>query len=404
MNKSFFDIGIIGSGVAGTFATYKIVHNYKGLKTLVIETGRTARKRRTQMQAFLGLLPSSNGQLFLNDLQKVAEITSKKKTQAAFQWHKLHTQKILNFDLIKDRPLSNSLDRKIKKAGFQVKLNNHIQLVPQEIHNLSKFISDQINDNDKITSIFDTEVVKIIKEKDHFTIITENSEYKCKRILLSVGRSGWRWATALYQELGIVENNDYADFGVRVEMAAAALKDFNHSNCSLLREDLEIGPLSWHGTIIPEDHFDMAISSFRSNESRWETDKVSFNLFGHRYFPNNAAEQINRIGQLTFILTNDRISREKISTLLTKRSKISIMPEYDWLKEVILELNQFMPEIINKGYFHIPTIFPMVPKINIGTNLATEIDGMFVAGESAGIHGILAAITSGIIAGDSLCK
>ena len=47
---------------------------------------------------------------------------------------------------------------------------------------------------------------------------------------------------------------------------------------------------------------------------------------------------------------------------------------------------------------------PMAPSINIGDNLETEIDGMFVVGESAGVHGILAAATMGILAADNICK
>ena len=57
-----------------------------------------------------------------------------------------------------------------------------------------------------------------------------------------------------------------------------------------------------------------------------------------------------------------------------------------------------------KAYYHVPTILPFAPSINIGANLETEIEGMFVAGESAGVHGILGAGTMGVIAADAVCK
>jgi hypothetical protein len=47
---------------------------------------------------------------------------------------------------------------------------------------------------------------------------------------------------------------------------------------------------------------------------------------------------------------------------------------------------------------------PLAPKINIGSNLETELEGMFVAGESAGITGILSAASMGLICADSACK
>jgi hypothetical protein len=188
-------------------------------------------------------------------------------------------------------------------------------------------------------------------------------------------------------------------------MNSDILKDFNKSNCSLMKgNEIDLGPLSWFGTIIPEDHLDMAISSFRSNEGRWKSDKVSFNLIGNRFYPEKGFDQTDRIGKLTFVLSNDRIIKEKISHILTGKSKISILPDYDWIKPVLIELANVIPEITTKAYYHIPTITPLAPKINLGDNLSTEVDGMFVAGESAGIIGILAAAMTGSIVGDTVCR
>jgi uncharacterized FAD-dependent dehydrogenase len=74
------------------------------------------------------------------------------------------------------------------------------------------------------------------------------------------------------------------------------------------------------------------------------------------------------------------------------------------LKDVIIDLANVIPEVATKAYFHVPTITPMAPKINIGDNLETEVDGMFVAGESGGISGILSAGIMGVAAADAVCK
>jgi uncharacterized FAD-dependent dehydrogenase len=96
--------------------------------------------------------------------------------------------------------------------------------------------------------------------------------------------------------------------------------------------------------------------------------------------------------------------KERISAIVSGKSRISIIEEYNWLKPVVEELSIIIPEIGTKGYFHVPTIVPSAPKINIGDNLETEVDGMFVAGESAGVHGILSAGIMGIAAADAACK
>jgi uncharacterized FAD-dependent dehydrogenase len=74
------------------------------------------------------------------------------------------------------------------------------------------------------------------------------------------------------------------------------------------------------------------------------------------------------------------------------------------LAKKIEEIEELFPNIISKGSFHAPTIQPTVAKINIKNNLETEIPGMFVTGESAGIYGIGAAAISGVIALDGALR
>lgn len=399
------DVGIIGAGVAGAFATLKLAKDHKSTKVILFDLGRPPMKRRRQLEGFFGCLPNSDGKLYQTDISKVADLTGLRKAKSANTWFKHILEEVDDYKIIKDRPILASLDKKFKKSGYEVILNDYVQLYPKEIHALSKYMAETIEQNKNITFNFDSEVINVTKQKNMFVISTEEQEYRCKKVIIAVGRSGWRWAKQLYTSLGIVDNNDIARFGIRIETNSNNFKDFNRSNCTIYKgEDLELGPFSWYGSIIPEDHVDLAISAFRSNENRWKTDKVSFALIGNRPFPGTGTEQTDRIGKLTFILSNDRIVKERVSTILTGKSKISIIPEYDWLKETIGELSTIVPEIATKAYFHVPTILPLVPKINIGDNLASEIDGMFVAGESAGISGILAAGLMGIIAADAICK
>lgn len=400
-----FDIGIIGAGVAGAFASLKIAKEYKNAKTIVFDLGRPPMKRRRQLEGWLGCLPNSDGKLYLNDISKISNITGLRKAKSSYTWFNNILSNIGNFKIIKDKSPSISVEKRLKKIGYNISTNDYIQLYPKDIHNLSRYMAEIIEQNKNVNFSFDNEVKSIHKQKNIFIITTENQEYKCKKIIISVGRSGWKWAKDLYSNLDIVDNNDTAKFGIRIELASGVMKDFNKSNCTLTKgNDIEIGPFSWFGTVIPEDHIDLAISAFRANENRWKTDKVSFSLIGNRHFPNIGCEQTDRIGKLIFILSNDRIIKEKVAHILTGKSKISIIQEYNWLKEVIEELSIAIPEIATKAYFHVPTIMPMVPKINIGTNLETEMPGMFVAGESAGINGILAAALMGCASADNVCK
>jgi uncharacterized FAD-dependent dehydrogenase len=400
-----FDVGIIGAGVAGAFATMKMAKDHKNVKTILFDLGRPPMKRRRQLEGWLGCLPNSDGKLYMSDLDKVANLVGSRKSNSSYNWFDKTLSNIGNYKIVKDKSPNISVEKRLNKIGYDVSLNDYIQIYPKDIHALSKYMSETIDKYKNITYSFDNEVKQIYKQKNMFVITTEGEEYRCKKLIIAVGRSGWRWAKDLYSSFGIIDNNDVAKFGIRIELNAPIMKEFNKSNCTLTKgSEIEIGPFSWHGTVIPEDHLDMAISAFRSNENRWKTDKVSFSLIGNRPYPNGGFEQTDRIGKLMFVLSNDRIIKERVSHILSGKAKVSMIKEYDWLKDVITELAVAVPEILTKAYYHVPTITPMAPKINIGSNLETEIDGMFVVGESAGIHGILSAATMGIIATDNVCK
>lgn len=399
-----FDVGIVGAGMAGSFAALKIAKS-KNTKAILFDLGRPPHKRRGQMEGWLGCLPSSDGKLYLNDLNKVTEIAGARKSKSGYTFFQKILANVGEFKVTKDRAPSVSAEKRFKKIGYEITTNDYIQVYPKDIHALSKYMSEFIETSNNITYSFDNEVTDITVKKGVFHIDTETQNYKCKKLIIAVGRSGWRWAQKLYSKFGIIDSNDIAKFGIRIEMNGHIMKDFNQSNCSLTKgNDFEIGPMSWNGTVIPEDHIDMAISAFRSNENRWKSDKVSFNFIGNRSFPNSGFEQTDRIGNLTFVLANDRIYKEKVAHILSGKSKVSILPEYDWLKDALTELSLAIPEIATKAYYHVPTIIPAAPKINIGSNLETEISNMFVAGESAGVHGLLAAAVMGSIVGSEVEK
>lgn len=400
-----FDVGVIGMGVAGAFACLKLSETNKNLKVISFDLGRPPQKRRRQIDGFLGCLPNSDGKLYLNDLDKVTELVGIRKTKSAYNCFNKTLSNIGDFNLVKDRSPSISFNKRLANNGYSAKLNNHYQVYPKDIHVLSKYMSNIFDNNKNLTMSFDNEVKSICKQNSMFVISSEDGEFRCKKLIFAVGRSGWRWATEIYNKFGIVDSNDIAKFGIRIEMNSSLLKSLNKSACTISKgKDLEIGPFNWYGSVIPEDHVDMAISAFRSNENRWKTDKVSFTVIGNMPYPNKGFEQTDRLGKLTFVLANDRIIKEKVSAIISGKSKISIIPEYDWLKQTLTDFSTIIPEILNKAYFHVPTITPFTPQINIGNNLETGVDGLFVAGESAGLGGILSAATTGIICADMVNK
>lgn len=404
MLKNIYDVAIVGAGVAGAFASLRIAEKYKNTNTILIDLGRPPGKRRRFLEGWFGAFPTGDGKIYPSDADNVLQISDGRKVKSINKWVSNYFKDAGDFTIIKTKRPNQNILKKINSHNFGIQFLDFIQWKPNSIHQLSRNISNYIEDVDNITYNFDNEVFSIEKNNEDFIIFTNNGEIICKKIILCVGRSGWRWSNTLFRDLDILQSDNTAKFGVTIEIAAQYVKNFNKSHCILSRDNLLIGPLSWNGSVIQEDHVNLTTAAFRSNEARWKTDKLFFSLIGYHDFPGEGCKQTDRIAQLSFLLAGERVGREKVRSIIRKSSQISMIPEYNWLIPAIEELDEIIPNIINRGFFHYPDILPLTSRINIKNNLETDIDGLFVAGENTGVKGILSAALTGGIAADNVVK
>lgn len=403
--KKHYDVVIVGAGLAGMFCAHKIAQKNKDIKVLLIDFGRPPQKRRRFLEGAMGCLPNSDGKFYLNDLTSIEKIIGKRNTTLGNNYveNYLYNNEISKLKINKDVLPKKNILKAFKQLNFDVYKNDYYQLFPKDIHNLSRIIFPELEESNNIELLFDNEVIDIVKT-NIFSLTTELGNFTCDKLVLASGRAGWMWASDLYKDFGIVENNNFAKIGFRIEMPANNLKDFNKSHCSAIRDDIQIDKISWNGTIIPEDHYYFTTSEFRSNEKRWQTKNVSFSLIGNIPCNGNGVEEADRLAKLTFLLAEDRVRKEKISMFMNDKSKISIINEYSFFKSKLEELNSIIPGLIDKSFFHVPNISPLPPKVDLNKNLETKIDGLYLAGESAGITGLLAASVMGVVVGNSICK
>lgn len=399
-----FDVGIIGSGMAGMFAALRLAEYHKDAKTILFELGRPAGKRRRQVEGWGGCFPTGDGKLYTHDAERVMDLADGRSTKAINKWFQRILFEVNQNAVVKNKRPNESTLKSIKELGFDIALNDYAQWFPEDIHKLLRLVSERIEESGNVEFCFDNEVYEIFKRPNSFLVSTATGDYECKKLILCAGRTGWRWVNKLYRKLGILVSDNKAMFGVRVELPAQYMKEFNKSHCTLTRENLVVGPFSWGGSVIQEDHANLTIAAFRSNESRWKTDKVFFSVIGTQYFEDNGCSQTDRLSQLAFLLFGDRVGRERLKLFTKGSSQLNLIPEYNWLHKTIEELNEIMPALISRGYYHCPDIYTLTSEIRISPNLETEIDGLFVAGESAGISGIAAAGIMGGIAAENVCK
>lgn len=384
-NVKTFDLGIIGLGVAGAFSLLRASELNPNASIVGFELGRPPGKRRRQLEGWLGCFPFSDGKLVKNDSESLLEAENDVLK---------HLEESGPIKLIKDRSPEASVMKRISKLGLQIKQNDYIQWKPENIHKLSRYISTEIEKLTNASLRFDEEVYSIVKENDEFIITSEKDKVICKKLIIATGRSGWRWSNRTLKSLGVEIDDSVVRAGIKVEIPAQYMKEFNKSHCSFVNDDYEIGTLDWNGTVVPEDHADLVISSFRSNEDRWKTSKVSFNLIKN-VKGNKGIDETDRLGKLAFLLSNDRIGREKTKVLLNKTSAVSLIPEFDWLVEDVKKFEALFPSIITRGYFHLPAISTKAGKFDLSDKFETNVEGLYVVGENAGFDGLYKAILSG---------
>jgi len=399
MRKKIYDIAILGAGVSGAFALYKL-SKYKDLKTCIIDFGRPPGKRRKQLQGWFGCFPYSNARLYFDDYKNVSKKTGIRAASKANRFVQSIMEEHGPIESFKKREPSKEILNNIDRLGYHYLLNNFCQWKPENIHSLSRRIALD-SENKNINFSFDNNIDDIDIKNNLFYISTEKGLIISKKIIFAIGRSGWRFARDIYEKFKIIKNDNVSFFGFRGEVSCGMMSNWNHSHCTIYNDNLNIGPMSWNGTVIPEDHYDLAISSWRSNEDRWKSDKVSFSVISKKIFNDKGIEQTERLGKLAFILSDNRIGRMRIKDYFNQDFDISYIPEYDWFKDTMKDIEDVIPGFLKKGYFYIPEIKTTIPNIKINNKLSTEIENFYVAGESAGIDGILGAAISGCIAADN---
>lgn len=403
MADNIYDIGIVGAGVGGAFAALRLAEKHNA-KTILFDLGRPPGKRRRPLEGWFGCFPTGDGKVYSDDIDDVLEVTDGRRAKAINKWVKKHLAEIHPGKIVKSKKPSNVILNKFKDAGFEFRKRDYVQWKPDSIHLLARSVAEQIEDGKNVDFSFDNEVFTIIKKNGCFHISSEGGEFICKKIILAVGRSGWRWVNKLYRDFGILTNDNYARYGIFIELPAQYLRNFNKSHCIFKRDDVTIGPMSWGGSIIQEDHANMTTAAFRSNEDRWKTDKVFFSVIGNRYIEDCGCAETDRLSKLSFLLFEDRVGREKVKDFLNGQSQLNLIEEFNWFSDIFKELDTYIPNLIKRGYYHSPAFNPLMNQIRIGSNLETEVEGFFVIGECANQMGIASAAITGGIAAESCVK
>jgi uncharacterized FAD-dependent dehydrogenase len=244
VNKTKWDVAIIGCGIAGIFAGYELVKLNPALKVILIEQGEDIDKRccpivakKTKeciscktcaiMRGFGGAGAYSDGKYnftaefggwlkdylpedtimdLINYVDSVnvsfgaTEVVYSTESEEALKLEK----KALENDL-------HLLQAKVKHLGTE----NNLRI----LRNIYDFL------NSRVTFRFGTSVESIRVRSGGYALDTSAGEIHCKYLIAAPGRSGAEWFAGQCRRLGMELLNNQVDIGVRVELPA---KVFEH--------------------------------------------------------------------------------------------------------------------------------------------------------------------------------
>lgn len=242
----FYDVAVIGGGIGGLMAAYKIKENSPEAKVVIIEKGFALEKRNCPAgrdkkcahckicsitSGYAGAGAFSDGKFNLGTTyggsmgDELGEYTAMKYINTVDEiLHKFS-------DDYPELYLSNE-DLKLKC------LQNNLRLLDMNVRHLGtdknfKTMQSLINwlaDNGvELTTLCDCKTID--KTEDGYTVTAtvkgEDKEFNAKKVIVATGRGGADFVKALCNKFNIKMGANSVDIGVRVEMKDAVWREFS---------------------------------------------------------------------------------------------------------------------------------------------------------------------------------
>ena len=444
-----YDVIIIGAGPGGIFAAYELTKLNPQLKVAIFETGHSLEKRLCPidgvkikncvnckvcsiMSGFGGAGAFSDGKYNItNDFGgSLHEHIGKKQ---AIELMKYVDDLNVQFGGAGTKMYSTSGTR-LKKLCLQNKLN----LLDAQVRHLGTDINYVVLQNfynelkDRVTFYFDTQVEDVKKFGDTFAVFTKHDKFECKKVIISVGRSGSSWMEKLCNKLDIPTKSNRVDIGVRVELPAeifSILTDELYESKIVYRtekfeDNVRTFCMNPNGIVVNENtNGIITVNGHSFEDPKKKTNNTNFALLVSKHFSepfkdsNGYAESIARLSNMLGggvivqrfgdLIRGRRSTVKRIEecptvpTLSATPGDLSlVLPKriLDGIIEMIYALDKVAPGTANDDtlLYGVEVKFYNM-EVDIDNNLETRLKGLYVIGDGSGVtHSLSHASASGV--------
>lgn len=452
-----WDVIIIGAGPAGIFAALELSRKAPGLSVLILDKGHDLEKRKCPGRGIIGGCLSCD----------LCSITSGWGGAGAFSDGKLTlTNRFGGFlhqylsqgqlmDLIQymdgiwlefgaadrifgtEKPAIQELVRRAATAG--------LELIPAPIRHLGSDNSPRILKNMyaylkprvEIRMLSEVKEIIVRDNKVQGVLMADGSEESCRYLIAAPGREGSSWFSQEAMRLGLTQEINPVDIGVRVEIPAVvanditekvwepkihyysrAFDDLIRTFCVCPRGEVvventggvtTVNGHSWSGYTTENTNFALLVSKtftqpFRKPISYGKYIASLANMLG-------GGAIVQRLGDLWEgrRSTEKRLAKSMVEPTLKDATPgdLTLVLPYRYIQnilEMLEALNNLMPGIWAKHtlLYGVEVKFYSA-RVKVSEDMSTEIEGLYAIGDGAGITRSLAqASVSGVIAADSI--
>ena len=444
-----YDVIIIGAGPGGIFAAYELMQQKPDIKVAVFEAGHALNKRRCPidgdkiktcigckncsiMSGFGGAGAFSDGKYNItNDFGgTLYEYIGKKQALDLMKYvdeinlkyggegTKLYTTAGSQFKTICVQNDLHLLDASVRHLGTDI---NYVVL-----ENLYAYLED------KVDFFFDTPVQTIEIVDNGYVVKCMDSDYKCEKCVVSVGRSGSKWMEQVCKELDIPTKSNRVDIGVRVELPAnvfAHLTDELYESKIVYRtkkyeDKVRTFCMNPKGAVVNENtNGIITVNGHSYEDPAMQTENTNFALLVAKHFSepfkdsNGYGESIARLSNMLGggvivqrfgdLIRGQRSTPTRIEeafitpTLQATPGDLSlVLPKriLDGIIEMIYALDKVAPGTANDDtlLYGVEVKFYNM-EVEVSEKLESRYDGLYIIGDGSGItHSLSHASASGV--------
>lgn len=326
-------------------------------------------------------------------------------------------------------------------AGTRFKkmcIQNDLHLLDASVRHLGTDINYVVLENlyanlkEKLDFYFDTPVESISAVSDGYQIHCHDTDYTCRKCIISVGRSGSKWMEQICREMDIQTKSNRVDLGVRVELPAEV---FSHLTDELYESKIVYRTQKYgdmvrtfcmnpKGAVVTENTNGIVTVNGHSYEDpARQTENTNFALLVAKHFSepfkdsNGYGESIARLSNMLGggvivqrfgdLIRGRRSTPKRLEesfttpTLNATPGDLSlVLPKriLDGIIEMIYALDKIAPGTANDDtlLYGVEVKFYNM-EVAVDENLQTRYPGLYIIGDGSGItHSLSHASASGV--------